>query len=58
LREIGFNEKEVQFADQLRYLRNRITYYGKNLDKAYAEQVIEFLNKIYPKLKEMIKEKY
>jgi|GEM_PF-7108249 len=30
-------------------------YYGTMLDKVYAEKVIEFTKKIYPKLKGMAK---
>ena len=55
LRKLGFSEKDIQFADQLRYFRNGILYYGTTLDKEYAEKIIEFTKKIYPKLKEMIK---
>jgi len=55
LRTLGFNEKDVQFADQLRYFRNGMLYYGTILDKEYAEQVIEFTKKTYAKLKTMIK---
>ena len=55
MRILGFNEIDVQFADQLRFFRNGITYYGTILDKAYAEKVIEFTNKIYPKLKQIVK---
>lgn len=33
LREIGFIDKDVQFADQLRYFRNGMLYYGTILDK-------------------------
>lgn len=33
LRKIGFNDKEVEFSDQLRYFRNGITYYGKIFDQ-------------------------
>lgn len=51
LREIGFSENDIQFANQLRYFRNRIMYYGKILDMEYATKVVEFLNKAYPKLK-------
>ena len=51
MRGIGFNEREVQFADQLRFFRNGMLYYGKKLDKEYAEKVIEFTHKIYSKLK-------
>lgn len=47
---IGLNEKETQFIDQLRYFRNGILYYGKTLDKEYAEKVIEFMKKIINKL--------
>lgn len=50
LKELGFSENEVQFADQLRYFRNGIIYYGKILDKEYAEKVLNFLNKIYSRL--------
>lgn len=54
LRELGFKESDVQFADQLRWSRNGILYYGKKFDKIYAEKVLEFLNKNYPKLKELL----
>ena len=50
LRNLGFNETDVQFLDQIRFFRNGMLYYGTILDKEYAEKVIEFLNKIYPKL--------
>jgi hypothetical protein len=52
LRKLGFNEKEVQFVDQMRYFRNGILYYGKVLDIEYAEKVVEFTKHIYPKLKD------
>ena len=55
LRELGFGENDVQFADQLRYFRNRIMYYGKILDKEYAEKVLGFMNKTYPRLRQMLK---
>ena len=45
LRKLDFGENDVQIADQLRYLRNGITYYGKILDKEYAEKVMKFLDK-------------
>ena len=54
LREIGFSENSVQFANQLRYLRNGMLYYGKILDKEYAEKVMRFINETYPKLMKMI----
>jgi len=50
MRILGFDEKSVQFADQIRYFRNGMLYYGTILDKEYAEKVFEFLNKIRKKL--------
>src|SRR3989338_11642352 len=50
LRILGFSEKEVQFADQVRYFRNGILYYGTSLDFEYAQKVIDFTMEIYPKL--------
>ncbi len=55
LRNLGFKEQEVQFADQMRFFRNGILYYGTILDKEYADKVIEFTKKNYLKLKEVIK---
>ena len=54
LRILGFNETEVQFADQLRFFRNGMLYYGTFLDKEYAEKVIQFTQEIYIKLKKSI----
>ena len=56
LRLLGFNEKDIQFADQLRYFRNGILYYGTILDKEYAELVVDFTKKKYSTLKEVSKE--
>ena len=55
LRNLGFSEHDVQFADQLRFFRNGMLYYATMLDKVYAEKVIEFTKKNYSKLKEMTK---
>ena len=54
LRILGFNEKEVQFTDQIRFFRNGMLYYGTVLDKDYAEKVIEFTKKIYSELKKIL----
>ena len=54
MRKIGFNENEVNFMNQLRYFRNGIKYYGKSLDKEYAEKVNNFQNKIYPRLLKIV----
>lgn len=52
LRIMGFAEKDVRFADEMRHFRNRILYIGSFLDAEYAEKVIAFTQRIYPKLKE------
>jgi len=51
LKKIGFSDNDIQFANQLRYFRNGIVYYGKSFDKEYADKVISFLEKIRKKLK-------
>lgn len=51
LKKLGFREREISFLNELRYFRNSVTYYGKILDKEYAQKVYNFLIKIYPKLK-------
>lgn len=55
LRILGFTEKEVRFADQMRYFRNGILYYGTSLDAEYAEKVVGFTKRVYPRLKKMVK---
>ena len=50
LSEMRFLEEEIKFMNELRYIRNGILYYGKRLDKEYAEKVINFLERIYNKL--------
>src|SRR3989344_2442384 len=54
MRILGFDEKDVQFCDQIRFFRNGMLYYGTILDKEYAEKVIRFTKKVYPTLKQMI----
>ncbi len=48
---IGFSENETRFMNDLRYFRNGILYYGKSFDAEYGRKVMDFLNKIYPRLK-------
>ena len=55
MKKSGFSNSEILFINDLRYFRNSITYYGKILDVEYTKQVVEFTNKIYPKLKDLIK---
>ena len=55
LRNLGFNEQEVQFTDQMRFFRNGMLYYGTIIDTEYAEKVIEFTKRNYIRLKDMVK---
>lgn len=50
MKKLGFSEKDVRFMNDLRYYRNGILYYGKEFDAEYANRVIDFLAKVYPKL--------
>src|SRR3989344_2334502 len=45
LMKFGFSVAQISFLNELRYFRNSITYYGKILDKEYAEKVYAFLSK-------------
>ena len=54
LKEIGFSEGDVQFADRIRFFRNGMLYYGTILDKEYAEKVIAFTKRISLKLKRIL----
>lgn len=54
LMDLNFSDNDVAFLNELRYFRNGITYYGKILDKIYAEKVILFLKKFYPKLSKIV----
>ncbi len=53
MRILGFDEREVQFADQMRFFRNGMIYYGTIIDKKYAEIVIKFTKKMYQKLNKL-----
>ncbi|MEK6974551.1 MAG: hypothetical protein AABW41_04930 [Nanoarchaeota archaeon] len=51
LKRLKFPDSEISFMNELKYFRNSVTYYGKILDKEYAEKVFDFLGKIIEKLK-------
>ncbi|MBU1204183.1 MAG: hypothetical protein KKG60_03905 [Nanoarchaeota archaeon] len=53
-KKLGFNDNEVEFINQLRYFRNGIMYYGKRFDEDYVKKVLNFLEKVVPKLKRLI----
>jgi hypothetical protein len=50
MRSLDFSESDVQFADQLRYFRNGMLYYGKVLAAEYGNIVIKFTKNVYDKL--------
>ncbi|GEM_PF-309695 len=50
LRNLGFLEPHIIFMDELRYNRNGIKYYGTIFDREYADNVLDFMERIYPKL--------
>lgn len=52
---LGFDESETKNMDELRYYRNGTKYYGTVLNAEYAEKIIMFLDKMYPKLIKMLK---
>ena len=54
LRNLGFSEVQVLFMNELRYYRNGTKYYGTILNNNYAQKVLEFMNKLYPLLKEKL----
>src|SRR3989344_7599825 len=53
-KKFNLSDKEVSFLNELRYFRNSVTYYGKILDKEYAEKVMKFTEKNYLKLRKLI----
>lgn len=55
MRDLKFDEKDVRFMNDLRYFRNGILYYGKDFDADYGKKVIEFSNRVYPKLLSLMK---
>ena len=57
LLKMGFSRLEVSFLNELRYFRNSVMYYGKLLDKEYAERVFDFLKRVYDRLKKMADDK-
>lgn len=51
MRKLGFPEKDVRFMNDLRYYRNGILYYGKQFDADYGRKVLDFMSKVFIKLK-------
>jgi hypothetical protein len=55
MRNLKFDDEDIKFMDSLRYFRNGIKYYGRMFDKEYSLKTYEFLIKLYPKIKRLIK---
>lgn len=55
MRNLGFSENEARFMNELRYYRNGILYYGEHFDSIYVTKVLNYVNKIYPKLRKVSK---
>ena len=55
MKELGFSKIEIEFMNEVRFLRNGVLYYGKVIDKEYAEKVIEFTKRSYEKLRDEFK---
>ena len=51
---LGFNEKDTRFLNQMRFFRNGILYYGTKLDKEYADKVLEFTKRNYFRLRKFL----
>jgi len=47
MRNMNFSENDIKFADQLRYFRNGIIYYGKIMDAEYAKKVAKYINTVH-----------
>lgn len=54
MRNIDFSEADVMLMNEMRYYRNGTKYYGSILSKEYAEKVLQFMNRTYPKLKRLV----
>lgn len=57
MENLGFSEFEIRFMNEVRYHRNGTKYYGTMLDSDYANKVLSFLEKIYPRLKNLLNQK-
>jgi len=55
MNELDFSKVEIEFMNEVRFLRNGVLYYGKVIDKEYAEKVIEFTKRSYEKLRDEFK---
>ncbi len=50
--ELNYSRSRMLFLDELRKIRNKIKYKGKQNELEYAKSVVEFVDEIYPELLE------
>ena len=55
MEQLDFQEKEVLFMNTMREKRNGIKYRGERYDSEYAKITLDFLDKLYGRLLEMVK---
>ena len=55
LRELNFLEAERNIMDEIRKFRNGIRYYGRRYMKNEADNCLNFMNSILPKLRKLVK---
>jgi hypothetical protein len=51
---LGFSFPDVRTMDELRFYRNGIKYYGRMMDKEYAEKILLFMEKVYGEMKKKL----
>jgi hypothetical protein len=54
LKSLGFLEADIESIDELRYIRNRIKYYGKRNNLEYAEKILKLKDKTINKLNNVL----
>jgi len=54
MRNLKFSDADVNFMNELRYLRNGIKYYGRILNEEYVDKVLNFMYKVRVKLKKEV----
>ncbi len=57
LSKYNFNDSEINIFDKFRLRRHASKYYGVDISKEEAEEIIEFYNKIKLKIGKILKEK-
>ena len=56
LKELRFSDSDVRFVNDLRYFRNGILYYGRQLDSDYANKVLKLFKRMYPRMRKLLED--